>query len=49
MYLIIDQDFAFLGKSEILKWPVINIFFKRGVDIPVYRDSKTRAHECLEF
>jgi 1-acyl-sn-glycerol-3-phosphate acyltransferase len=47
MYQIIDQDFAFLGKSEILKWPVINMFFKRGIDIPVYRDSKTRAAECL--
>tara|TARA_B110001452_G_scaffold4425_1_gene4106 strand:- start:1110 stop:1847 length:738 start_codon:yes stop_codon:yes gene_type:complete len=47
MYQIIDQDFAFLGKSELLKWPVINMFFKRGVDIPVYRDSKTRAAECL--
>ena len=47
MYLVIDHDFAFLGKSELLKWPVINIFFKRGVDIPVYRDSKTRAAECL--
>ena len=47
MYLVIDIDFAFLGKSELLKWPVINIFFKRGVDIPVYRDSKTRAAECL--
>jgi 1-acyl-sn-glycerol-3-phosphate acyltransferase len=49
MYLIINKDFAFLGKSEILKWPVINIFFKRGVDIPVYRGSKTRSHECLEL
>ena len=47
MYLVINQDFAFLGKSELLKWPVINIFFKRVVDIPVYRDSKTRAAECL--
>ena len=47
MYLVLDQDFAFLGKSELLKWPVINLFFKRGVDIPVYRDSKTRASECL--
>ena len=49
MYLVINQDFAFLGKSELLKWPVINIFFKRGVDIPVYRDSKTRAAECLKL
>ena len=28
MYLVIDHDFAFLGKSELLKWPVINIFLK---------------------
>ena len=47
MYLVLDQDFAFLGKSELLKWPVINLFFKRGVDIPVYRNSKTKASECL--
>ena len=47
MYLVIDQDFSFLGKSELLKWPVINIFFKRGIDIPVYRGSKTKASECL--
>ncbi|MEC7005687.1 MAG: lysophospholipid acyltransferase family protein, partial [Bacteroidota bacterium] len=39
MYLIIPHDFAFIGKSELLKWPVVRIFFKRGVDIPVYRDS----------
>ena len=49
MYLIINKDFAFLGKSEILKWPVINIFFKRGIDITVYRGSKTRSHECLQL
>jgi 1-acyl-sn-glycerol-3-phosphate acyltransferase len=25
------------------------LFFKRGIDIPVYRDSKTKAAKCLEF
>ena len=48
MYLILPQDFAFLGKSELLKWPIIRIFFKRGVDIPVYRHSISKAARCLE-
>jgi 1-acyl-sn-glycerol-3-phosphate acyltransferase len=48
MYLILPQDFAFLGKSELLKWPIIRIFFKRGIDIPVYRNSISRAARCLE-
>ena len=47
MYLIIPQDFAFIGKSELLKWPVIRFFFKRGVDIPVFRDSVSKAAKCL--
>ena len=48
MYLILPQDFAFLGKSELLKWPIIRLFFKRRVDIPVYRNSITKAARCLE-
>ena len=43
MYLVIDQDFAFLGKSELLKWPVINIFFKKREDNPGARESKSRT------
>ena len=49
MFLILPDDFAFLGKAEVLKWPIINIFFKRGVDIPVYRGSVKRAKECLDL
>ena len=48
MYLILPHDFAFLGKSELLKWPIIRMFFKRGIDIPVYRNSISRAARCLE-
>ena len=48
MYLILPQDFAFLGKSELLKWPIIRFFFKRGIDIPVYRNSISRAARCLQ-
>ena len=49
MYLIIDNDFAFLGKSEVLKYPVIRFFFKRGIDIPVYRASRIKAAKSLEL
>lgn len=47
MYIILPYNIAFLGKSEILKWPIIGFFFKKGVDIPVFRDSKTKASDCL--
>lgn len=47
MYFIIPEDFAFLGKAEVLKWPLISIFFKRGVDIPVFRNNRKKATESL--
>jgi 1-acyl-sn-glycerol-3-phosphate acyltransferase len=47
MYRIIPSDFAFLGKAEVLKWPIINIFFKKGIDIPVDRSSRRNAAESL--
>lgn len=49
MYQIIDNDFAFLGKSEVLKYPVLRIFFKRGIDIPVYRGNRIKAAKCLDL
>lgn len=49
MFLILPDDFAFLGKAEVLKWPLVNIFFKRGIDIPVFRGSVKRAKECLDL
>ncbi|CAG5085523.1 hypothetical protein CRYO30217_02784 [Parvicella tangerina] len=47
MYRIIPSDFAFLGKAEVLKWPIINIFFKKGIDIPVDRTNRKAASESL--
>jgi len=47
MFLIIPGDFAFMGKAEVLKWPLINIFFKRGIDIPVFRNNRKMASESL--
>ena len=49
MFLVIPHDFAFLGKAEVLRYPIINVFFKRGIDIPVYRNSPKRAKECLDL
>jgi 1-acyl-sn-glycerol-3-phosphate acyltransferase len=49
MFLIIPGEFMFLGKSDVLKWPIMNVFFKRGIDIPVYRDSVKRAKECIDL
>ena len=49
MFLILPDDFSFLGKAEVLKWPIINVFFLKGVDIPVYRGSVKRAKECLDL
>lgn len=59
MYTIIPDFYLFLGKSEILHWPIIKIFFK-GMNIPVERgsirsgreaqrlaDEKIKAGKCL--
>lgn len=47
MYGIVPDRFRFLGKAEILRWPIINLVFKR-MDIPVERTSKTQAYQSLE-
>lgn len=47
MFLIIPHDFAFMGKAELLRWPLIHIFFKRGIDIPVYRNNRKLAGNSL--
>jgi 1-acyl-sn-glycerol-3-phosphate acyltransferase len=36
------SPFLFLGKSELLKYPIIGIYFKY-LQIPVFRDSKIKA------
>ncbi|MFB0997178.1 MAG: 1-acyl-sn-glycerol-3-phosphate acyltransferase, partial [Flavobacteriales bacterium] len=34
MFIVIPNTFLFLGKAELLKWPIIKIFF-RNMDITV--------------
>lgn len=43
MYSILPkQPFLFLGKSEILSYPLIRTFFK-NLNIPVYRNNRVKA------
>lgn len=40
------ERFLFLGKSEILKYPLIKTYFKR-LNIPVFRDNPVKAGKSL--
>lgn len=37
-----NNKFLFMGKSEILSYPLVKTFFKR-LNIPVYRDNRIKA------
>ncbi|MGB0165544.1 MAG: lysophospholipid acyltransferase family protein, partial [Luteibaculum sp.] len=41
-YLVIPHKFLFLGKAELLRWPLFRIFFKH-MDIAVNRGNKLQA------
>jgi 1-acyl-sn-glycerol-3-phosphate acyltransferase len=42
MYRAIPRYFIFMGKQELLKWPLFNIFFKK-MDLAVNRSSSSAA------
>jgi len=44
--LMSKNKYLFLGKSEILKYPLIKTFFKR-LHIPVFRDNPIKAGKSL--
>jgi 1-acyl-sn-glycerol-3-phosphate acyltransferase len=46
MYNIIPTYFLFMGKYELLKWPLFNIFFK-GMNIAVNRSNRVEAAMAL--
>lgn len=47
MYRILPRNrFLFIGKSELLKWPVINIFFKK-IDIAIDRQKRNSAMRSI--
>ncbi|TXI80730.1 MAG: 1-acyl-sn-glycerol-3-phosphate acyltransferase [Flavobacteriales bacterium] len=46
MYNVIPGYFLFMGKYELLKWPLFNIFFK-GMNIAVNRGSRVEAAKAF--
>lgn len=47
LYSILPQQpFLFLGKSEILKYPIFRTYFK-GLNIPVYRSSRMKSARSI--
>ncbi len=48
MFIAIPETFLFLGKAELLKWPIVRIFF-RNMDIPVDRTNGVKARKSIEL
>jgi 1-acyl-sn-glycerol-3-phosphate acyltransferase len=48
MFSIIPDYFAFLGKAELENWPIVKIFFKYGMQIPVPRASRKGSAEAYK-
>ncbi|MBK8499879.1 MAG: 1-acyl-sn-glycerol-3-phosphate acyltransferase [Flavobacteriales bacterium] len=46
MYNVIPDYFLFIGKYELLRWPLFNIFFK-GMNIAVNRGNKMEAAKAF--
>ncbi len=47
MYRVIDRYFLFIGKGELLKWPLFRLFF-RTMDIPIDRENRNNAYRSLQ-
>jgi 1-acyl-sn-glycerol-3-phosphate acyltransferase len=48
MYRVIPNYFVFIGKGELLKWPLFSLFF-RTMDIPVNRNNQKMAYDSLKL
>lgn len=47
MYRVFGAYFLFIGKGELLKWPLFSLFF-RTMDIPVDRENGKKAYASLQ-
>lgn len=47
LYSIVPHKFRFLGKSEILNWPILKNVFRK-MDIAVDRNNKKQAFKSIE-
>jgi 1-acyl-sn-glycerol-3-phosphate acyltransferase len=48
MYALLERYFLFIGKAELLKWPLFSLFFKKQ-DIPVHRGNPREAFLSLKL
>lgn len=48
MYSVFADYFLFVGKGELLKWPLFRRFFKT-MDIPVQRENSVKAWDALQL
>ena len=46
MYRVFSDYFVFLGKGELLKWPLFRRFF-RTTDIAVHRDNSRKSYQAM--
>lgn len=47
MYSLFSDYFLFVGKGELLKWPLFRTFFKT-MDIPIHREHSRKAFTALQ-
>lgn len=47
MYSVVPDYFLFIGKGELLKWPLFGLFFRKQ-DIPVKRESSRNAYDAYK-
>lgn len=48
MYPVIPYYFKFLGKTELRKWLMIGVFFRKGMDISINRTNAKEARASLD-
>lgn len=46
-YILLPDYFVFMGKAELLKAPLFKIFFTKGMDIAVERQSRVGSHQAF--
>ncbi len=47
MYSVFSDYFLFIGKGELLKWPLFRLFFRK-MDIPIERNNSVKAYNALQ-
>ena len=48
MYPVLKGYFKFMGKSELRKWLMVGVFFRKGMDISVNRENAKEARGSLD-